>query len=88
MKLSVLFDDPETKNAVTKAEQDAVARINTLTAQQKAVLPLICDGLLNKQAAHALEISQRTIENHRSEIMKRTGCSTVAQLIRLYQLAS
>lgn len=87
MRVAHLFDDIELKQAVDKAEKEAEIRISSLTNQQRAVLPLLCDGLLNKQAANALGISQRTIENHRIEIMRRTNCKTFAELIRLHTLA-
>ena len=87
MRLANLFDDSETKQAVEKAEKDAEIRMSRLTQQQRAILPLLCDGLLNKQAANALGISQRTIENHRLELMRRSGCKTFPELIRLHMLA-
>lgn len=87
MRIANLYDDPETKALLFKVENDDEQKISSLTNAQRAVLPLICDGLLNKQAANALGISQRTIENHRTEIMRKTGCKTFAQLVRLYARA-
>jgi FixJ family two-component response regulator len=51
-------------------------------------MALICDGLLNKQAAGALGLSQRTIENHRLEIMSRLECKTIPELVRLHMRTS
>lgn len=87
MRVEHLFDNPETKAAIIHDVKDAEARLSSLTNAQRTILPLICDGLLNKQAAHALGISTRTIENHRTEIMRRTECKTFAQLVKLYVLA-
>lgn len=87
MKVANLFDDTDVKITIEKAEKRAAERIANLTNSQRAILPLLCDGLLNKQAASALGISQRTIENQRAEIMRRTECKTFSQLVRLYALA-
>lgn len=87
MRLSSLFDDPIVKKTVAAAELDAISRYNQLTLRQKQILAMITDGLLNKQTAHELGISQRTVENHRLELMKRVGVKTMTQLVRLRILA-
>ena len=87
MKASTLFDDPKVRHAVAEKELEAAEHINRLTKTQIKVLALITDGILNKNVAHALGISQRTIENHRKAIMERTGCKTFAELVRLTVLA-
>lgn len=87
MRIASLFDDPSVKNIVSGAEADARERIGNLTTAQRHVLAMIIDGNLNKQTAHLLGISQRTVENHRLEIMKRVGVRTVPQLVRLCILA-
>ena len=87
MRVSVLFDDKSVKNLIAQHEKEAVERINRLTKTQRQVLPLIVGGLLNKTVAYELGLSQRTIENHRKALMDRTGCKTLAQLIRLSVLA-
>lgn len=84
MKLSQLYDEPTLRAALEEAERSDLERIGRLTRKQTEVLQLICDGKLSKQAAATLGLSQRTIENHRLEIMARTECRTVAQLVRLY----
>lgn len=87
MRLSSLYDDPVVKSVLEEAERADAERMAKLTAAQRAVLPLICDGQPSKVAAHALGISQRTIEAHRTAIMERTGCNTFAELVRLYARA-
>ena len=87
MRLADLFDDLQTKALVMKAEQDARDRLNRLTPQQRVIVPLMTDGLLSKQIAHAIGISQRTVENHRLEIMRRSDCRTIPELTRLLMLA-
>jgi FixJ family two-component response regulator len=87
MKLSRLFDDPAARSAVSAAEDDAAERMSRLTARERQVLAMITDGMLNKQAAHELGVSRRTIENHRLKLMEKTGVKTFSQLIRLTMIA-
>jgi FixJ family two-component response regulator len=46
-------------------------------------MDLVIDGKANKQIAHLLGISQRTVENHRAVMMKKLGARTLSQLVRL-----
>lgn len=87
MRLSRLFDDAATKAAVDAAETDAVERLSRLTPRELQVLLMMTDGLLNKQAAHELGVSPRTVENHRQRLMEKIGVRTFAQLVRLTIIA-
>ena len=61
----------------------AAARIATLTARQRQIMDLVLAGHPSKNIAADLGISQRTIENHRAAIMKKTGSKSLPALIRL-----
>lgn len=62
---------------------EAHVRYRRLTPRERQVLPLITDGLLNKQAASVLGISEATLQIHRGRIMQKMGARTFAQLVRL-----
>jgi two-component system CheB/CheR fusion protein len=51
-------------------------------------LDLVVRGRPNNIIAHDLGISQRTVENHRSAVMKRTGVASLPDLIRLVMAAA
>jgi len=87
MKLSYLFDDPIVRAMVDHEETRAAERIGRLTRRQRQVLAMVTDGRMNKQAAHDLGISQRTVENHRLALMQKTGAKTIGELVRLSILA-
>lgn len=57
----------------------------SLTDRQTEVVRLLAGGLTNTQAADALGISERTVENHRAQIMKKLGLSNYRDLV-LYAL--
>ena len=57
--------------------------ISALTPRQREIMDLILAGHPNKNIAADLRISQRTVENHRAAIMKKTGAKSVPALARL-----
>ena len=67
--------------------QTAVERVAALTGRQREVMDLVAQGRPNKLIAHQLQLSQRTVENHRAAVMKRTGVASVPDLIRLIMAA-
>ncbi len=58
-------------------------RLGSLTPRQREVLPLVVGGLLNKEAAAILEISEVTLQIHRSQIMRKMAAASFADLVRM-----
>jgi len=58
-------------------------RYSSLTPRESEVLPLIVSGLLNKQAAAQLGISEVTLQIHRSRIMQKMAAESFADLVRM-----
>jgi FixJ family two-component response regulator len=58
-------------------------RLSSLTPREREVFPLIVSGLLNKQAAAELGISEVTIQIHRGKIMTKMGAGSLAELVRI-----
>jgi FixJ family two-component response regulator len=58
-------------------------RFSFLTPRERDVLPLIVGGLLNKQAASVLGISEVTLQIHRSQIMRKMRAESFADLVRM-----
>jgi len=58
-------------------------RLASLTHRQHDIMQRVVAGHPSKNIAVDLHISQRTVENHRSEIMKRTGARSLPELARL-----
>ena len=59
-------------------QQDSTA----ITRRQQEVLTYIAEGLNNREIADQLNISSRTVEVHRFNLMRRLQVTNVAQLIR------
>jgi FixJ family two-component response regulator len=69
------------------AELDALRRcLSTLTPRERDVLPLVASGLLNKQAAAELGISETTLQIHRGRLMKKMGAGSLADLVRMAEM--
>jgi FixJ family two-component response regulator len=58
-------------------------RFSHLTPREREVLPLIASGLLNKQAAAELGISEITLQIHRGKVMQKMGAGSLAELVRM-----
>lgn len=60
-------------------EQEISAQLASLTPQQFRVLTMVCDGLLNKQIAYELSVSEATIKAHVTAIFRKLGVRTRTQ---------
>ncbi|HTT40271.1 MAG TPA: response regulator [Burkholderiales bacterium] len=90
------FDDQELLNLVRAALeldrerrveraalQSLAQRFESLTPREREVLPLVVSGLLNKQAAAQLGISEVTFQIHRSNVMRKMAADSFADLVRI-----
>jgi len=67
-----------------RAELDELRqRLSSLTPREREVLPLVVSGLLNKQAAAELGISEITMQIHRGKIMQKMQAGSLADLVRM-----
>jgi FixJ family two-component response regulator len=62
---------------------DLRARYNSLTAREREVMQWVVKGLLNKQVAGELGISEITIKVHRGQVMRKMMVGSLADLVRL-----
>ncbi len=56
--------------------------INTLTSREYEVMTYVITGLLNKQIASELVISEETVKIHRGRVMRKLGIVSIAELVR------
>lgn len=55
---------------------------STLTAREREIVQLIAEGKINKEMAHLLDISVKTVETHRASVMHKLNLKTTADLVR------
>jgi FixJ family two-component response regulator len=60
-----------------------VTRYESLTPREREVLPMLASGLLNKQVAYELGITECTIQLHRGNIMRKMEADSFAALVRM-----
>jgi FixJ family two-component response regulator len=63
--------------------KNLLARYRSLTPREQQVLPLLVRGLLNKQAAWELGITEYTVQIHRGHIMRKMEADSFAALVNL-----
>ncbi|MBX9843607.1 MAG: LuxR C-terminal-related transcriptional regulator [Xanthobacteraceae bacterium] len=59
------------------------SRYDSLTAREREIMHLVARGLLNKQIAAELGLSEVTVKAHRGHIMEKMHASSLAQLVRM-----
>ncbi len=65
------------------AQKTITSRLELLTSRERQVMDLVIAGKLNKVIARELGVSQKTVEFHRSNIMKKMKVDSLAELVRL-----
>ena len=66
---------------------DISARLGSLTPRERQVLEQLVMGRINKVAAHELEISSRTVEVYRRNVMAKMGADSLSRLVRMTLVA-
>ena len=66
-----------------KAVLQTRARFEALTAREQQVIGLVTTGLMNKQIAGELGVSEITAKVHRGNVMKKMGARSLADLVRM-----
>lgn len=62
---------------------DAAVRLNVLTTREREVLDGLAKGLPNKTIAYDLDISPRTVEIHRANVMSKLGVRSLSEALRI-----
>jgi FixJ family two-component response regulator len=73
--------------AATERQRQATSIIAELTAREQEVLALLVTGKPSKVIAASLGISEKTVDVHRSNVMRKAGVRSVAELVHLWLLA-
>jgi FixJ family two-component response regulator len=79
---AALAQDLEQRKSLGE-KQEIVRRIKNLTPREHEIMDRMIAGQANKVIAIELEISQRTVEIHRSRVMHKMGTHSLAHLVRM-----
>ena len=74
----------DARRRAERDERDAMlARVEQLTPREREVMELVVQGLLNKQIAARLGLSEKTVEIHRGRVMRKMRAGTAQELVRM-----
>ncbi|CAH0542787.1 response regulator [Vibrio marisflavi] len=76
---------PDISSSYSQEHYELSQKIATLTPQQYKVLTMLSDGLLNKQIAYELNVSEATIKAHMTAIFRKLGVKNRTQAVILLQ---
>ena len=74
---------PDSPTQFDGRRERAIALVKSLPQRRREVLELLARGLLNKQIAWELKISEKTVKMHRALLLEQLGVSTSADAIRI-----
>jgi FixJ family two-component response regulator len=77
------LDHVEEARARSEQVDALLVRVASLTPRERQVFALVVRGLLNKQIAHELGTSERTVKAHRHMVMQKCGVRSVAELVMI-----
>jgi FixJ family two-component response regulator len=72
-----------TARSATAQAADLRRRAETLTPREREVLGLVVTGLLNKQTAGRLGVTEKTVKVHRAHVMRKMEAGSLAELVRM-----
>lgn len=75
------LDEDAHRQALSRKE--LANKLSSLSERETEVFERVADGQMNKVIAADLGISERTVEVHRGQVMKKLGARTLAQLVRM-----
>lgn len=71
------------RRSAQQADADARVRYETLSPREREVMALVTAGLMNKQVAAKLELSEITVKIHRGNLMRKMEAQSLADLVRM-----
>jgi FixJ family two-component response regulator len=72
--------------ALESSTAELRSRYDSLTPKERAVFEYVLTGLLNKQIADEMHLSEITIKLHRGQVMRKLGARSVVELVRHAQV--
>jgi len=70
-----------------RAEEEAISKVKSnfemLTAREQEIMGFVTEGLMNKQIAGQVDITEVTVKMHRGNVMRKMGARSLADLVRM-----
>jgi FixJ family two-component response regulator len=82
-KIETALEQDRDQRRTLGQKQEILTRLKTLTPRENEIMDRMIEGQANKVIAIELDISQRTVEIHRSRVMHKMGTHSLAHLVRM-----
>ena len=79
---SALEKDRERRKGIGDTSQ-LRSSFDSLTSREQEIFAYVASGLMNKQIAAEVEVSEITIKVHRASVMRKMGAKSLADLVRM-----
>lgn len=81
--VQIALERDRIRRAQDKAVHEVRAHFDALTPREQEVITFVTAGLMNKQIAAELGVSEITVKVHRGSVMKKMGARSLAELVRM-----
>lgn len=81
--IQVALERSRSNQESERATSDLKARFETLTPREQEVMARVTGGLLNKQVAAEIGVSEITVKVHRGNVTRKMGAKSFAELVRM-----
>jgi FixJ family two-component response regulator len=82
----VALERDQTRHEGEKKRSDLRAKFETLTPREQEVMACVTGGLMNKQIAAEIGITENTVKVHRGNVTRKMGARSLAELVRMADL--
>jgi len=83
---AAILKDEQIRSSLDE-EKNIMKRLESLTPREHEILTYLITGMLYKQIASELKISERTVKAHRKQVFEKVGVASIADLVRLTEKA-
>jgi FixJ family two-component response regulator len=81
--VQVAIERDRTRRKDENANRQLKTSFDTLTAREQQIMSFVVAGLMNKQIAGEVELTEVTVKLHRGNVMRKMGAKSVAELVRM-----